>query len=472
VGHNPSAATFIMAFQIRHRFLNGNNNSSRHDASSRNESGHGTRMLCKGRLPILFLLLTVGCTVWYQDSRFLTVESHHNVVVVPPIAPAQPNDERESTNTALPTTVVLYESNNHQAATVVSRYDKHPRTSLQASYDDDQEDADPCLGKERLIGILTSANITVKTDLCYRLPTWQAVSNLYGDNPIVVGLETCSTYQRIIKEAGVSAMPRVGGLYNTGTNALAWSFLENIQKIGEKDLIGQLHPYELPWGKHTPAPYRLNITFPRDNAEYPHHVLPILLVRDPYRWMQAMCKNPYFVKWQRGAGQCPNLVTMSNDRSSTQTPVPVTLAPPPMKGQQEVYTSLADLWSVWNRQYLEADYPRLMVRFEDYLFHTKKVIDEVMRCAGMNQLSPEGEDDGDRHHQFQYHVDPAKGHGRSNTDFVSAMAKYGRDRGRFRSLSKADLDYSRLALDLKLMEMFHYHFPLEEGNVGRDYGRN
>jgi hypothetical protein len=304
-----------------------------------------------------------------------------------------------------------------------------------------QEQVDPCLGKEKVIQILHMANVTVDKDLCFRLPSWQSVADLYGDQPVVVGMDTCRAYRDLIQAAGVHPMPRVGGLYNTGTNALAWTFLENIENIGEKDLRGNLHPYELPWGKHTSPVHRLNVTFPKENKESHVHALPIVLIRDPYRWMSGMCKKSYFIKW-KSSGQCPSLVTASD-----HTTVRVEVKPPPLNGDVEIYESLADLWSLWNGQYLDADFPRLIVRFEDYLFHTKEVFDHIVRCTGMRPNVI-----------FRYHTEPAKVHGAS-TDFLSAIIKYGTSHGRSKGLLDADLEYASSALDSRLMRMFHYKHP-------------
>ena len=34
------------------------------------------------------------------------------------------------------------------------------------------------------------------------------------------------------------------------------------------------------------------------------------------------------------------------------------------------------------KEYLDADYPRLIVRFEDLQFHAKEMVDLVCQCAG------------------------------------------------------------------------------------------
>jgi hypothetical protein len=66
---------------------------------------------------------------------------------------------------------------------------------------------------------------------------------------------------------------------------------------------------------------------------------------------------------------------------SDNIPVDVTNIPvgddPPVQ-----FKSLVHFWSEWYRQYLDADFPRLIVRFEDLLFHPKEMIDIVCQCAG------------------------------------------------------------------------------------------
>jgi hypothetical protein len=333
---------------------------------------------------------------------------------------------------------------------------------------DDDDDDDPCRGKERVLQILRDANVTVDADLCSRLPTWRSISDLYGEEPIVSGLETCASYRQLLlllqqqqqHPSGVVApMPRVGGLYNTGTNALVWTFLENLERIGEKDLIGTLHPYEVPWGKHTAAKHRFNVTvtvpFPsKDNTSESHlHTLPIILIRDPYRWMYAICKKSYAVHWRSSSGRCPSLVEDTDDNPSRTTQVQV--KPLARNGQVgvgvETYASMADLWTEWNLQYLDADFPRLIVRFEDYLFHTRRLFDIILECAGIPPLPQE--------QPFVYHTEPAKVHGGASIDFVEAIIKYGTAHGRSKGFSDADLEYAQEALDVRLMELFHYHHP-------------
>jgi hypothetical protein len=147
---------------------------------------------------------------------------------------------------------------------------------------------------------------------------------------------------------------------------------------------------------------------------------------------------------------CPNLVPSWKDRKYKGIDSLKTFEVTVQAKEDDIrlsrrYDSLTDLWTKWNRQYLDADYPRLIIRFEDTLFHAEKVIKMVSECAGLPVATP-----------FKYRLQAGKEHGNS-TDFVSAMAKYGTSRGRYAGgLTPKDLKHARKTLDPELMSIFHY----------------
>lgn len=51
---------------------------------------------------------------------------------------------------------------------------------------EDTDGVDP-----HIVKILHSANVEIDEDLASRLPSWDDVVSLYGDGPIIRGLETC-----------------------------------------------------------------------------------------------------------------------------------------------------------------------------------------------------------------------------------------------------------------------------------------
>ena len=88
-------------------------------------------------------------------------------------------------------------------------------------------------GREQLIHILTNAGATyMSLDDIRHLPTWSQVSSLYGEEPIIYGLETCRAYRdRLQYYNRTDSKPRVAGLFNTGTNAVAQSMSDNYQPV-------------------------------------------------------------------------------------------------------------------------------------------------------------------------------------------------------------------------------------------------
>lgn len=79
-----------------------------------------------------------------------------------------------------------------------------------------------------------------------------------------------------------------------------------------------------------------------------------------------MCKHPYAAHWPRGPHHCPNLVPNDEDRQKLgdklgdATSVPLTVNYP----ESPVHApSLAHFWSDWYNQYIEADFPRLIIRY-------------------------------------------------------------------------------------------------------------
>lgn len=304
-----------------------------------------------------------------------------------------------------------------------------------------------CEGKEKLLQILLGAG---KEELhrsdCQSLPKWAEVSSLYGDQPIVFGLDTCQAYRAGLQRAGLEADIRVGGLFNTGTNALADSLGLNFRELDDK------LDYNVPGGKHTPLGSKKNwLNAIRGENSTPNpHVMPVILIRDPFRWMNSMCKDSYAASWDVGMeGHCPNLVPSKEEVASGKYEDITTFEVTVDRPFDERYASLADMWSGWYQQYLHAEqfidpFPRLIIRFEDTLFHAEKVMELIVECVGETMKAP-----------FQYHLEAAKEHGKP-ADFIAALSKYGREEGRYGGLTDDDMSYAQSALDSELMHLFHY----------------
>lgn len=103
------------------------------------------------------------------------------------------------------------------------------------------------------------------------------------------------------------------------------------------------------------------------------------------------------------------------------------------------------MWTEWHQQYYDADIPRLMVRFEDFLFHRERVLDKIAECAtGQAWDRP-----------VKYRVASVKHHGDSS-DLVSAVIRYGTSRGRYAGMAVEDLRFAKTALSPKLLKILNY----------------
>jgi len=102
---------------------------------------------------------------------------------------------------------------------------------------------------------------------------------------------------------------------------------------------------------------------------------------------------------------------------------------------KDEYQSLVDMWTDWHKDYLDADFPRLLIRFEDFLFHRAHILAQIEHCATGDTAR------SDTTEQLDYRISKAKKHGRSS-DFVSAIIKYGSAKGRLGGMTADDLKYA------------------------------
>lgn len=103
------------------------------------------------------------------------------------------------------------------------------------------------------------------------------------------------------------------------------------------------------------------------------------------------------MKWEHTEKHCPKLLKPNGDGNIARTR---------WGNHSRKWDSLADVWSEFYHEYEEAEYPRLIIRFEgesiatrctrlhnkctspfrmlmsDVLFHTEKVVDQIRECAG------------------------------------------------------------------------------------------
>ncbi|EEC45174.1 predicted protein [Phaeodactylum tricornutum CCAP 1055/1] len=312
-------------------------------------------------------------------------------------------------------------------------------------------------GREELLAILKDAGVEdIDVASVLKLPLWSEVQALYGDGPVVYGLDTCEDFRANIPREDASI--GTAGLFNTGTNPFNMYLEGNcIMPENEHDHHGGMR-WQVPWGKHMLASRKWNNTAGHDHKVNKSNVLPVVLIRDPYSWMQSMCKHPYATSWSKNVSRhCPNLVPTPEDRAEfselgTNESIPVRINYP---NKPADYPSLAHFWSDWYQQYLQAEYPRLLIRFEDLIFHQKSLLSIVCACAGAIP----------KQDTFSYVVDAGKwgsAH-KGSSNMISAMVKYGSNKKRLSGLTNEDLSYAQEHLSAHLMTLFQYAQPPEGG---------
>jgi hypothetical protein len=201
-----------------------------------------------------------------------------------------------------------------------------------------------CVGKEHLLAVIHASqrevceaarqqssattnstpaklpSVCTPHTLCHELPDWSQVTSLYGTEPVILGMDTCASYQALIAKAKagkapplhadvdkpvynsvgrqlyapkhdvVKAMVRVAGLYNSGTNALRKTIADNLMtsasvKKLRNEFVKKLRNefvLDVPWGKHIPLEYKWTNTWrPQEIFVVKDYVLPVVIVRDP-----------------------------------------------------------------------------------------------------------------------------------------------------------------------------------------------
>jgi len=183
-----------------------------------------------------------------------------------------------------PRLVQKYAQQEYQPLSIAQpNADPQLQTFIQTHHDD-------CADKEHMLRQLKAANITLTPTICQQLPTWTEVTELYGSGPVVLGLETCSDYRDLLRNTHYSPQATVAGLWNSGTTALSMLFLRNLIGFYSSTDVAAA---TVPWGKHIPLYLKYSNRWPIEkrslkDKEMKDHVLPVLIVRDPFRWMKTM----------------------------------------------------------------------------------------------------------------------------------------------------------------------------------------
>jgi hypothetical protein len=318
-------------------------------------------------------------------------------------------------------------------------------------------------GKERVLQIIEDAGLGyVDDETLEELPTWQQIVDLYGPEPLIYGLEQCEVFQK--HSPAFEHFVSTAGTFNSGTNLMSELLIANCHMEERMKVLGKNQRgirWQVPWGKHTPPgdeAFRKEHKSLKEKNVSVDDILPAVTIRDPYSWMESMCRINYGAHWFSDMRRhCPNLIPDEQDlfqfSSCMKENKPVNVHVQYSDFWQH-HKSLAHFWNDWYREYMNVNFSRIIVRYEDLLFHTKYVTETVCECAGGTIFT------GDH---FKFIVDTAKkgvrAHGNERTDFVSAMIKYGKPDKRALRFTERDLEYARKNLDAEMMTIFRYRHP-------------
>jgi hypothetical protein len=308
--------------------------------------------------------------------------------------------------------------------------------------------------QHKLVEMLAKAGVQATPETIAKFPPYEDIMKLYGSEPIIHGLDTCETYRNLVPAQNRSIGP--AGMFNSGTNFLYsllmnnCEFPDNVIRGTRTDII-----WQIAWGKHTPASWRWR-NFPKHWKDINHdHVLPIVVIKDPYTWMGSMCRSSYSANWPHHEEHCPNLIKTELDKHRHKdTPmgqnIPVSVRY--NKTHVTQHTNLAGLWNDWYGAYFNTtEYPRLIVRYEDLLFRPESTIDQVCQCAGGRLKHP--------HTQFVYTQKSAKGttgpHSGAS-DLSGALMRYSSSSERIKNISIPDLEVASQQLHPDMMQTFAY----------------
>lgn len=297
--------------------------------------------------------------------------------------------------------------------------------------------------------ILRTAGVNLTDEILHSLPSIEDVRNMYGSKPVIYGLDQCDEFQSSIGIGEEYLAP--AGMFNTGTNLLESMLVKNCL-LPKHQAKGPGLRYQIPWGKHSPVSWKYKHTAPGFEGLKPEAFLPALVIKDPFTWMDSMCRHKYAANWQHFEGHCPNLVTIDDSEKQRNGGGEVIKVRVHYRDTNITnHESMIHLWNDYYGAWMATKFPKLVVRFEDLLFHAEEIATKVCKCArGKMKDGP-----------FRYVVDSAKkgkAHDGSN-GLVKSLTKYAKESNRLKSITPQDMEFLQHNINTELMETFHYSMP-------------
>jgi len=274
--------------------------------------------------------------------------------------------------------------------------------------------------KEHLImdGLFSSNSFDEKV-LDVILPKESHLRSLYGIKPVILSSRTVQG-QRFLSENSIGNQPKVKpiGLPGTGSGLLS-KLLENNCLNIKKEVY-------------------------------------IVIIQDPIQWMYSICQLRFRkgftkIKFNQAPDRCPNILVNSYDVGFyPHGTVDVQFF---NNGTEvETFNSLIDLWNNYYKKWLQNDIGRIIIRFEDLLYHPKLIVKEV--CSYL---------DGSTSNSFTHlftNVDSLLTNENldiSDKNILSALMRFGNQNERNQVIQdEKELQYVQKVVDKNLLTTFKY----------------
>lgn len=130
------------------------------------------------------------------------------------------------------------------------------------------------------------------------------------------------------------------------------------------------------------------------------------------------------------------------------------------KNEIAKHESLAHFWKEWYQEYFDADFPRLMIRLEDVVFHPYETLKAVCDCAG-GTMAPKAD--------FVLQGENAKpsedkAHSKARkTDLAVAFLDHLRS-NRTKGMSLDDMEFARKILNSSVVRQYFGYEPPQNGS--------
>ena len=160
---------------------------------------------------------------------------------------------------------------------------------------------------------------------------------------------------------------------------------------------------------------------------------------------------------------CPNIVPYPDDikahpRYGNMKHIPIHVKYDKAEDYVLKYESLPGLWNDWYSLYQNAfgDFPFLIVRMEDLVFHGETVVPQLCECAGMKARKKlrHTTEVANRNHGIEQNA--------TDQGLLRSIIRYGNVTKRRDGYPDFQLEAARDVLgETELMEVFHYPYIIE-----------